>query len=91
MQLVCWRLLVERNAAYVQFQDAPLPEVQVKMYVTEHILFVGYHISTFSHQRPEQYLKLKWVAIRVALLLICRIDYLMNIIELQSAWWHLFD
>lgn len=29
--------------------------------------FVGYHILTFS-QRPGQYLKLKWVAIRVALL-----------------------
>lgn len=48
MQPVCWRHLVERNAAYVQFQDAPSPEVQVKMYVPEHILFVGYHILTFG-------------------------------------------
>lgn len=60
MQLVCWKLLVERNAAYVQFHDAPLPGVQVKMHVMEHILFVEYHILTFS-QRPEQYLENKKV------------------------------
>lgn len=53
MQLVCWRLLVARNAAYVQFPDAPLPEVQVKMYVMEHILFVGYHFC-FNFQPETQ-------------------------------------